>query len=409
MRKAFVLIPLLAAVWALAQPAQKSDSLFSEIDGISRDLEEITGLKFKKPVPSAVLDKDQLRDFLSHRIDKAMKPADLKAESLILKMLGLVPAEFDLRQETVDLLTEQAAAFYDYRKKKLFLMEGGDSGESGIMALAHELSHALADQNFHLDKYIHQNGESDDAATARMAVMEGQATWLMAAYIHKRSGLGAEVPRPILQAMTSSVEQGAEQYPVYAQSPLYIRESLIFPYKAGMLFQDAVFRRLRKDGFAEVFRRAPISTQQIIHPERYLDHKDPDLPTVPAIPNDEEFRKLAEGTLGEFDFRVLLTQYQDKARADALSPALLGSQFVLLEQKQDKRPVLAFAAKWESAGKARDFLFAYRQIIKEKSKKFEAGHEDATSFEGRTEAGAYRLTLRGDIVESIEGLKTSIN
>ena len=58
---------------------------------------------------------------MSSRVDKAIKPADIKAESLTLKMLGLIPQDFDLRQQTVDLLTEQAAAFYDYQKKKLFL------------------------------------------------------------------------------------------------------------------------------------------------------------------------------------------------------------------------------------------------------------------------------------------------
>lgn len=218
------------------QKTQPAPSLFSEIGGICHDLETITGLKFTHTVPSAVIDKDQLRTFLNGRIDKAMKPADVKAESLILKMLGLVPQDYDLRQETVDLLTEQAAAFYDYKKKKLFLL-AGDTGDAALMALAHELSHALADQNFHLEKFIKEDNGSDDAATARMAVMEGQATWLMSAYLHMRAGLGPDVPEPILQMMSSSVEESATQYPVYSQSPLYIRDSLVFPYKGGMLFR----------------------------------------------------------------------------------------------------------------------------------------------------------------------------
>lgn len=406
---------ILAVVLAVAvslcladQKTSKTDSLFSEIDGISRDLEEITGLKFKKPVPSAVIDKDSLRKFLSHRIDKVMKPSDVRAEALILKMLGLVPQDYDLRQETVDLLTEQAAAFYDYQKKKLFIV-AGDTDESSLMALAHELSHALADQHFHLQKYIQQNGESDDAATARMAVMEGQATWLMAAYLHKRAGLGADVPKPILEMMSSTVEQGAEQYPVYSQSPLYVRESLVFPYKGGMLFQDAVYRKLGKEGFAEVFRRAPVSTQQVFHPERYLDRVGPTLPSAPKVSDEKKFRKLAEGTLGEFDYKVLLTQYGSKELAASLSPSLAGSQFVLWEHKHDSYPVLAFASKWESPEKAREFLAAYRNVLKQKSKTFEPGREDEAMLEGRTEAGNYRVVLKGDSVESIEGLKGSVN
>jgi hypothetical protein len=149
-----------------------------------------------------VIDKAHLRKFLESRVNKSIKPDDLKAESLTLKMLGLVPPDFDLRQQTVDLLTEQASAFYDYEKKKLFLLDG-DTGDAGIMALSHELAHALADQNFNLKKYIKEDTESDDAATARMAVMEGQATWLMSAYLHLRSGLGPDVPPEIIQMMSN--------------------------------------------------------------------------------------------------------------------------------------------------------------------------------------------------------------
>jgi hypothetical protein len=398
----------LAVSLSAQKETPKAESLFSEIDGICRDLETITGLKFKQKVPSSVYSKDELRKFLSTRIDKVMKPSDVKAESLILKMLGLVPADYDLRGQTVDLLTEQAAAFYDYQKKRLYLMEG-DTGESALMALAHELGHALADQNFHLEKYIKQNNESDDAATARMAVMEGQASWLMSAYLHQRAGLSPDVPKPILDAMAGSFDQDAGQYPVYAQSPVYVRESLIFPYKAGMLFQDAVFRKMGKEGFAEVFRRAPVSTQQILHPERYLDRIAPQLPDLPRLESPKQYRKLAEGTLGEFDYRVLMTQYGSPESAKELAGKLLGSQFALWEHKKDGNPVLLWASKWESREQARAFFDFYQQALLRKAKKPEPGKQDGESAVGRNEYGFYRVTLSGDTVTSLEGVKTSLN
>ena len=184
-----------------------------------------------------------------------MKPEDARAEELTLKMLGLVPADFDLRKNTLDLLTEQAAAFYDYNQKKLFVLEGsgGSPGAAANdeerVALVHELAHALADQHFHLAKYIREGMRSDDSATARQAVMEGQATWLMAAYISRESGGKPEVPEAVLELMKKSIEgSAAEQYPVFSQAPLYIRESLVFPYADGLEFQDAVFRKLGQRG-----------------------------------------------------------------------------------------------------------------------------------------------------------------
>ena len=119
-----LLIVLVVALLNAADPP----SFFSEIGTIEAGLSSITGLRFKRPVPYGVLNKDQLRVFLEERIKKALKPADLRAEELTLKMLGLIPSDFDLRQNTVDLLTEQAAAFYDYNKKKLFVLEGSSGG-----------------------------------------------------------------------------------------------------------------------------------------------------------------------------------------------------------------------------------------------------------------------------------------
>src|SRR5271166_5871786 len=163
---------LLLSSAALAAGPQPD--LFADIPRIEAELSSITGLAFKHDVPYAVIDRDQLRRYLDERMKESLKPEDLRAEELTLKMLGLIPQDFDLRKTTVDLLTEQAAAFYDYHKKKLFILEN-NTGPEARMALIHELAHALADQHFRLDKYIRDGARSDDGETARLAVMEGQA------------------------------------------------------------------------------------------------------------------------------------------------------------------------------------------------------------------------------------------
>ena len=162
----------------------------------------------------------------------------------------------------MELLTEQAAAFYDYHKKKLFILETEDSTpdlhtDAEKMALSHELGHALADQQFHLDKFIKEGARSDDGSTARLAVMEGQASWLMTVYLSKLSTGQAALPPGVLEMMSNAVENSASQYPVFSKAPLYLRESLVFPYTSGMLFQDAIYEKLGKESFSEVFRRPP--------------------------------------------------------------------------------------------------------------------------------------------------------
>jgi hypothetical protein len=333
----------------------------------------------------------------------------LRAEELTLKLLGLIPPEFDLRQNTVDLLTEQAAAFYDYNKRKLYVLEGSGAGAEERMALVHELAHALADQHFPLRKYIREGLQSDDGSTARLAVMEGQASWLMAAYLSKLSGGPAEVPDGVLQLMTNTIGGSAAQYPVFSKAPPYIRESLVFPYSDGMLFQNAVFKKLGREAFSEVFQRAPASTQQIIHPDRYLAHSVPAVPDPPAVAAPREMRKLAEGSLGEFDFRVLLSQYTSKDEGEHASAHLAGGSYTLFEYKHDKLPVLAFASTWDSEESAGKYLALYRRVLEGKWKEPGIASQTSTEIAGHGDSGYFRAWREGASVYHLEGLQSPVH
>jgi hypothetical protein len=396
------------AAWVFAAPAPAQE-LFANISHIKEGLGAITGLKFKHNVPYALITKDQLHQYLEQRLQQTMKPKDARAEEITLKMLGLVPADFDLRKNTLDLLTEQAAAFYDYDRKKLFVLEGSGGSDEERVALVHELAHALADQHFHLAKYIREGMRSDDSATARQAVMEGQATWLMAAYISREGGGKPEVPEAVLALMRQSIAgSAAEQYPVFSQAPLYIRESLVFPYANGLEFQDAVFHQLGQEAFSEVFRRPPASSGQILHPERYLGHGGIVIPNPPPLPEPRDFHKLAEGSLGEMDFRVLLSQYTDPKSGAALAAHLAGGSYELFEHKRDKFPVLGVASAWDSPESARNYFEQCRKVMRGKWKKLEITKETPASMDGQGDFGYFRVWMAGEMVNQIEGWKTPL-
>jgi len=404
---------MIMTAWVLITPAPAQE-LFTNIGHIKEGLSAITGLAFKRDVPYALISKDQLRQYLEKRLHETMKPEDTRAEELTLKMLGLVPADFDLRKNTLDLLTEQAAAFYDYNQKKLFVLEGSSGGGAASndeerIALVHELAHALADQHFHLAKYIHEGMRSDDNATARQAVMEGQATWLMAAYISREGGGKPEVPEAILELMKKSIEgSAAQQYPVFSQAPPYIRQSLVFPYAEGLMFQDAVFRKLGREAFSEVFLRPPASSGQILHPDRYLGRGGAVIPNPPPLPASREFRKLADGTLGELDFRVLISQYTTAAEGEALAAHLAGGSFELYEHKREKFPVLGVASTWDSPESARKYFEQYRKVMQGKWKNLEIASETPEQVAGQGDSGYFRVSLDGATVDQIEGWKTPV-
>ena len=404
MNRLIALLLIAAASFA----ANTQEGMFSEIGKIESDLSAITGLAFTRKVPYAVIGRDQLRRYLEDRMKESVKPEDIRAEELTLKMLGLIPQDYNLRDSTVDLLTEQAAAFYDYHKKKLFILEN-NSGPEAKFALVHELAHALADQHFRLDKYIHGGAKSDDAETARLAVMEGQASWLMSAYMSKQAGGPPDVPEAVLKLMAASLESGADHYPVFAQAPLYIRESLVFPYAQGMVFQDAVFRKIGREGFGQVFQRPPVSTQQILHPEKYFEPAKAALPSLPALPTTKGLRKLGDGTLGELDYRVLLSQYAGKVEGEKAAAHLVGGVYELREHKRDKSPVLACAALWDSPDSAQQFFALYREVLKKKWTKLDVQQEGSGSISGKGDSGYFRVWVDGPAVSSIEGWHSSLH
>ena len=404
----FRLLPLTLLFLALAFPSVaarhgREEPAFNQIDSIVKSLSEITGWSEKHPVPYGRMSKRQLRLFLTKRIKKTLRPEEIHADELALKMFGLVPQDFDLKQSTIDLLTEQAAAFYDYDEKKLFLLENS-SLEAEVTTLAHELSHALADQHFDLDKFMDENPANDDENLAHTAVVEGQASWLMIAYDLKQAGKSPVPNREALAAVIDSSEGAMVDYPVLKSSPLYIQQSLMFPYTQGTAFFDAVYRRDGKKAFSEVFSSPPRDSAQIIHPARYFAHVLATVPSLPKAPLRGKEEEISEGSVGEFDHQILLQQYDSQEKAKDLAPHLRGGSFKIVTSGKEEKPVLTYASEWDSPEHARDFFAFYKKALQSKWKNCTVSTDKDTVFAGESEAGYFIAKLNGLTVTSIEGL-----
>ena len=389
--------------------AQKpAAAIFSQIQEISAGLSEITGWPMKKAVPSQILSRASFQRYLESHLNEKSAQRDIYAAELALKMFGLIPQDFNLAKETVDLLGEQAAAFYDFKKKRLFILETTREGSDQHMALVHELAHALADQRHALGKYLDKGSPSDDEVTAREAVMEGQAQWLTWAYYSKRTGGPAVVPERALAELTRE-EGPTTEFPVLASAPLYIRESLLFPYSTGARFQDAVFQRMGRPAFEKVFQRGPQSTQQVMHPDQYFAAKTPTSPLPPSIqhagPEARNMRRLVEGSVGEFDHEILLRQYVGKAESKAAAQHWRGGTYRLFEHKKEKYPVLAYASEWDSPEAAQAYFDLYLRVLQQKWTHMEMASRSRTEATGSGDSGRFVLRLSGSVVESVEGLK----
>ncbi len=402
---------LLYAAPCGAQSDPRAKALCAQVPGIAAELTEISGMKLRHPVPCDFISKEQINQFLKKRVKDTSSPEEIRAEELTLKKFGLIPQDFDLAKNEVDLLTEQAAAFYDYNRKKLFITDS-TSSESQAPVLAHELSHALADQNYNLGRFIRQGRKSDDGSTARLAVMEGQATWMMSEYLARKAGTSLK-DSATLAATMAEMAAGDEgdgsnksdgEFPVFDTEPLYLRLTLIFPYTKGMSFQQAVLQRDSQRGFGEVFLNAPVSTQQILHPEKYFEHLKPADPALPVVHLPHGYKGLVGGELGELEEGILLQQYVGKTRSANLAPHWRGCNFELQENKKAGRVVLLYSTEWDSEESATQYFAAYREVLRKKWKSMTVAIEEPNALTGTGDDGRFELRRKGDVVTSVEGL-----
>jgi hypothetical protein len=398
---------LLGAVPAPAQPGDTA-KLCALIPPLAEQLTRISGMPLRHAVPCGFITKEEIKAFLDKRVKEVAKPEDLRAEELTLKKFGLVPPDFDLAKNTIDLLTEQAAAFYDYDKKKLFVTDT-TATETQEPVLSHELAHAIADQNYNLTRFIKAGRNSDDGATARLAVMEGQATWLMSELLARKMGQSLKDSPSLVSTMSGAADGAAGQFPVFDKSPLYLRQTLVFPYTKGMLFQHAVFERDGQNGFAEVFRKPPVSTQQILHPEKYFGGVKPTRPDLPQAHLGKGYKSLVGGSLGELEHAIMLEQYSGKERAAAIAPHWRGCAFDLEENKKAGRIVLLYAVEWDTEDAARQYFDAYRAQLSKKWKQMTVATQSTDAVTGTGDDGRFELRRLGAVVTSMEGLPPALD
>src|SRR5271168_224608 len=176
----------------------------------------------------------------------------MERSEVVLKKFGLLPREFHLRPFLVQLLREQIAAFYDSKKKTVFMLNWL-SLESQKPIMAHELTHALQDQTIDLEKWMEDarkatkkstdpdNSEMDvdEESSARSAVAEGQGMAVMIDYLLAPMGKTMQTAPQVVDMMKASMDS-TDSSPLLASAPLLLRESLIFPYRDGLSFVQAV-------------------------------------------------------------------------------------------------------------------------------------------------------------------------
>lgn len=406
-RAACRVLAAVGALWWLGAPVAAEAPAASRIQELAREVERITGLEQRRQVPVETLTRAQWKQFVEREMERQVKPEEIRADEQVLKLLGLIPRDFDLKKATIELFAEQAAAVYDHRRKKMLLLDDGQAGGLEEAVLVHELSHALADQHYNMEKFLDKGAKTGEQQAARLAVVEGQAMWVMLEWQLGRMGMGSlKENRGALETMLPALgTMAAANYPVFGRTPLYLQETLLFPYTAGVLFQQAAVEKLGKRAFREVLERPPATTREIYHAEEWIEKRRYEAPLAPSIGKDAEYRRVSKGVLGEFDVRVLLKQYCGQEKADKLAPEWRGGSYELVEHKATGRPAVRWALALRDAEAAAEFVAQYRRVVEGKSQGLRWKDARGARLEGENEDGEFWVEARGAVVEAVEGLQ----
>jgi hypothetical protein len=292
---------------------------------IERAVSQLRGLGFKTPVAYDVVTRETILAALGKKLAEQYSEADLGNLATGYAALGLLPEKYPLRQKFLDLLGEQVAAFYDQTTHRLFMFADADlGGAQNRVILAHELVHALQDQHFSLKKLPLDIKDNDDLATATAALVEGDATIVMNQFAAQSISLNL-----LVDSLGGLFTQNTAQLQA---APRLLRETLLFPYVAGMVFCQAVLDEGGPAALDRAYASPPVSTSQILHPERYL--ADPrETPVRIAWPDTAALgqRPLLDNVLGELGTRILLSEWGEKLRAAEVAAGWRGDRFLVFD------------------------------------------------------------------------------
>ncbi len=329
-----------------------------QISAVEAAVEEVRGLKPKEDVVETFITRDQLRTNLIRDIEKDYPKEEAERDAVLYWLMRLSKDRtLDLHQLFIDLYTENIAGYYDSTENKLFVL--GDQKELSPQAretLAHEFVHSLQDQHYDLDKLLPEDSPDDDRSTAIRSLVEGDAT--LAGYMYAYKHFTKEEFQAMLEESSNNPST------VIDTVPTYIRDSLLFPYDSGASF---VSKLIEEGGFDRVNRALedpPISTEQVLHPEKYLQTpRDVPLPvTIPPLTSTlgSGWTFKHSSTLGEFDFAEILKENGAGAPADA-ADGWGGGEYDLYQNGNSA--LLFIDSRWDTASEANEFYNAMQETF----------------------------------------------
>ena len=383
---------------APAEGGEIPADVLGEMRQIEEQTEENRGLTFSGELQRSLLTPDQLRQRVMDDFLQEYTPEDMDHDQQVMSIFGLLPRDYDIKALYTELYSEQIAGFYDDETNEMVVVQGQGFNGPERATYAHEFTHALQDEAYDLTNGLKTDEETcrkdSEYCAAVQSLIEGDATlseqlWLLYS--------ASSEDRDQLDEFYSTYES-----PVYDSAPEFLQQDFTFPYDKGVYF---VLEFYQKGGYAAVdklYQDPPVSTEQILHPERYPDDKPVkiELPDYGAALGTD-WEEIDRNTVGEW-YACLILAFGDQpdTRLDEdealrASEGWGGDGYVVYSKAQPGQTALVYVSQWDSKSDAREFWLGFQQYARQRWGNPDASNADQLSW-ASTPDGAVLLRRNAD-------------
>ena len=361
--------------------------LFKSVDKIVAFASEDSGFPKRTAVKRRLVGSAEVEQYTRDEQAKKGYAKRFVRSEMTMKKFGLLPRDFNLREFVVKANGKEIAAYYDDETKTISMLNWIPL-ERQAPILAHELTHALQDQNYGLKLWLNAGQAAsqpggkkdsepdidDDSTAARRAVVEGQAQIVFVDYILAPLGRNLQNTPGLLYQMEEPAVKAAADSQLLHDAPMILREVGTFPYREGLIFEGELLEKGGKQmAFSGVFARPPRNTHEVLQPTAYLNSEKLSPISIPDMQQilSDKYAVYDFGGIGELDVRALLKTYGNRKEADILAASWQGGAYVAFRRTAKATAdalttadlALLYVSRWKSSASAERFAHVYAAAI----------------------------------------------
>jgi hypothetical protein len=392
-------------------PVQANPRILELADLIETQVGRFRGLPVGQPIAKTFAKREGIEKRLLELANELNPPGQVELENKVLRKLGLIPQSFDLAEFLRRTSLLSTVSLYDPRTKTLYiddslssLRKNDEIEDEVVVSLVMNLIHALQDQHFSLTPYAVRVEGNDDASMARLALVLGDALAVLVDYGVNSQLLSLEQARDYDLSFRLGIESQLGE-----NVPEALKEVHVFPAVSGLKFMRSFRKWNALEEANKLYSDFPGSTEQFIHPEKYLAQRDDPTIVDSQLPPDllpVPWKSVYTNVLGEFSLYLVLNNFIERRKAGRATEGWDGDRLELFEHPNGN---LAFVLRsvWDAEEDAREFAAAYSDLVQKKypgAQLVNLGENRAETKELQWESGGNRIILRvkGTQVEIIE-------